>query len=486
MSVLAGPIWYFGVIAYIIASRFTYPFELEWMEGGSLLHLLRLLDGKLLYVPPSLEFTPYLYPPLYYYIALLLSKLTGLTWFEPLRLTSILASLGSGLCILFIVRKQTGSLYWGTLAAGLFAATFRAGGAWFDIARVDMLFVFLMLAGLYVLVAQKDWRLEIASGLIFALAFYAKQTSLPVFAVLLTLLLWARGRYAGLRMGVAFILLTGLFIGIEEWKSQGWYWYYIFKLPASHALLQPLWAHAIIQFINILQPLLIATPISIVGTMLIARKLQKDALTIILAGIASLVVIAFIAGMNTGSYNNAYIPAFAGLSILFGIGGAQLGTVLAGPAQSRLRLVLYAACLLQFGFLYFNVAEQIPTLQDRQANENIVLMLKDAPGEVLIPYHSYMAILAGKPATAHHIALLEIRGAFGETGDVNWSKIEAEIADDIREQRFGLIVLDNEHPVWQAVATSYHPEPILYPNERVSNPVTGAQTRPATIWTPNH
>ena len=36
--------------------RITYPFELEWMEGGSLEHLMRVLRGERLYLRPSLEF----------------------------------------------------------------------------------------------------------------------------------------------------------------------------------------------------------------------------------------------------------------------------------------------------------------------------------------------------------------------------------------------------------------------------------------------
>ncbi len=46
---------------YIVYSRIRYPFELEWMEGGSLLQLLRMLQGEKLYVAPTLEYVPFIY-----------------------------------------------------------------------------------------------------------------------------------------------------------------------------------------------------------------------------------------------------------------------------------------------------------------------------------------------------------------------------------------------------------------------------------------
>ena len=38
--------------------RWNYPFDLEWMEGGMLVHVDRLRSGEGLYVPPSADFIP--------------------------------------------------------------------------------------------------------------------------------------------------------------------------------------------------------------------------------------------------------------------------------------------------------------------------------------------------------------------------------------------------------------------------------------------
>ena len=48
-----------------VGGRFGYPYDLEWMEGGLLQHAQRISDNQGIYVPPSVDFIPYLYTPLY-------------------------------------------------------------------------------------------------------------------------------------------------------------------------------------------------------------------------------------------------------------------------------------------------------------------------------------------------------------------------------------------------------------------------------------
>jgi hypothetical protein len=483
-SVCLGPFGYILAAAYITLSRFTYPFDLEWMEGGSLQHLLRLLEGKPLYVAPSLEFTPYIYPPFYYYVALGVSRLTGLTWFEPLRLTSLLASLGCGILIGLIVRKQTGSPYWSLLAAGLFAATFRAGGAWFDIARVDMLFLCLTLAALYTLVASPRPGAEIFAGLLFALAFYTKQTALGVCLPLLALVFWMRGWRAGLRLGLPFLLIAALTFGVENQISGGWYAYYLFHLPNLHQVVQPLAGQLLVQIINIFTPLVIAAPVGLVYALTGMRPVWKSDAGLSLCAALCLTGLSVAAGLNQGSYDNAYLPAFAGFAILFGLGGSWLEKELSAVSKRKIRPFLYLAGCLQFILLAYNIPAQIPTAADRRAGEELVARLRETPGEVLVPYHNTLAILAGKPVYTHHIALLELQGAFGSEQDTAWSRIENELARDLDQGKFSLILLDGKHSAWELVYEKYRSAPLPYADPEAFYPVTGARTRPSILWSP--
>src|SRR5262245_24466592 len=84
-----------ALIVYVVVAllRMRFPFELEWMEGASIAHIDRLAHGLPLYVKPSLDFTPFIYPPLYFVVASWVAKLAGVG-FVALRLVSFGASLG--------------------------------------------------------------------------------------------------------------------------------------------------------------------------------------------------------------------------------------------------------------------------------------------------------------------------------------------------------------------------------------------------------
>ena len=57
----------------LLAGRAGFPLDLEWMEGGMLVHAQRIAAGQGIYVKPSLDFVPYLYTPLYPALFALLS-----------------------------------------------------------------------------------------------------------------------------------------------------------------------------------------------------------------------------------------------------------------------------------------------------------------------------------------------------------------------------------------------------------------------------
>ena len=46
-----------------MAFRLPHLFEIEWMEGSMVDHVRRVIDGQPLYVAPSLDFVPFIYPP---------------------------------------------------------------------------------------------------------------------------------------------------------------------------------------------------------------------------------------------------------------------------------------------------------------------------------------------------------------------------------------------------------------------------------------
>ena len=175
-SLLLLAISYIAVYLIIVCLRIQYPFELEWMEGGVVDHVRRILSGKKLYVNPSLEFIPFTYTPFYFYVSALVSKITGIG-FTPLRFVSLISSLGSFFIIFLIVKRETRAYFPSIIASCFFAATFQISGAWFDIGRVDSLFLLLSLLTIYVIKFHTSWQSHIIAGILISFAFLTKQAN---------------------------------------------------------------------------------------------------------------------------------------------------------------------------------------------------------------------------------------------------------------------------------------------------------------------
>jgi 4-amino-4-deoxy-L-arabinose transferase-like glycosyltransferase len=136
-----------AVVLVLMCYRLPYPFEIDWMEGAMVDQVRRIVAGQPIYVAPSTEFVPFLYPPGFFYLSALLTQIVG-EGFLGLRLVSALSSVGV-LVLIALVWRETGVRHLGVVAAGLFAATYRIGGTYFDVGRVDMLFLFLLLGSFF-------------------------------------------------------------------------------------------------------------------------------------------------------------------------------------------------------------------------------------------------------------------------------------------------------------------------------------------------
>ena len=135
--VVAGCVGYVLLFVFVALSRCAYPFEIEWMEGGMLTHAVRLLHGQPIYARPSADFVAFFYPPGYAALVALVFKWAGVT-FGAGRAVSTGAALAT-LGLLFHIGRREVDARTGLVAAGLYAATFRICGAYFDIARPDSL-----------------------------------------------------------------------------------------------------------------------------------------------------------------------------------------------------------------------------------------------------------------------------------------------------------------------------------------------------------
>jgi len=501
-TMLTGTAWmavlvFIGLFLFIALSRIRYPYALEWAEGGMLDHVERILAGGEIYVRPSVDFTTFTYSPLYFYLSAAVCKLLGLSFF-PLRLLSLTAALGCMLVLFLLVHRETGRIRSSLFTVALFAAGYPVCGYWFDLARVDSLFLLLLLLGFYYYRFGRNGL----SAVFWALAFFTKQTGLVIaIPFVLHALLRSQIRRHYRFALIWFVLLTaGLFIG--EYLTHGWFWYYLFYLPGLHPLRPEQIPHFIAGYL--LKPFLLALLLAVFFFVAVWR--QRDLFWFYLFAAVAMIGGSLIAGVPFGTYHNVALPAVAMVSILFGLGIDRLTTDQdkseamrmhpRRPGRSRSRqarglaltafhrnrlwlpLALPWLVIFQFLILLYNPAAHIPREKDRQAGDALVERIRTLPGRVFMPSHTYLLRLAGKEGCAHFLALED---ALRSQHDPLGVDLRGDIAAALRGGIYSYIILDEPWFI-EDVEAGFIKQQDLFSDPDVFWPLVGYHTRPRWLY----
>ncbi len=472
----------------VIFSRIHYKFELEWLEGDSLVAVSRILAGQGLYVKPSVEFVSLIYPPLYFYAGALFARILGFG-FWPLRLVSLISSLACGALLFFAIRERTSARASGILSVGCFASLFMISGQWYDIARVDMLSVALALAGL-ILVREREagrnpW-LDFTAGVLFSLAFLTKQHALIIFLILAGYYLFFNRRVL-LRLGLGFVLTTAVLFGIFELLSQGWMGYYLFQVPAGHSFdiqIGSIISALISEFLPVPGFLVVALlPVLVAPRQVLADRTFRYYFIAALG----LMVMGTFGYLNKYATRNVFIPSYLGLALLIGLeSNWWLDRFQKMPAFRWGWLLLVAEWLVllaQFGRLLnpYLVERTLPSQADLAAGNNLVKVIQAMPGNVLIPRFGYLDLFAGKQAFYGEIAMSEFRGQGNQYPLPEWPALHAQIVQTIHSPQTSAILLD--YPAYmQADLAGCKKQQIAYPGNTTFIPVAGANSRPNFIF----
>ena len=169
--------------------------------------------------------------------------------------------------------------------------------------------------------------------------------------------------------------------------------------------------------------------------------------------------------------------AWAAVAILIGLAVAR------GLRDSR-RLVRVVTLLVvagHFASLAYDPRPQIPTPEDRRAGDELVELLAEARGPVLVPYHGYLGRLAGKDSNAHQMAGEDImRAADRELGRSMLDSYETAL----RRREYALVVVDDPQWFGQVLHRHYRYRGSFRPGEDVFYPVTGEPLRPGFFFVP--
>ncbi len=530
--------WFTFVVGRAMAARVAHPFDLEWMEGGMLVHVLRMTRGQPIYTVPDADWIPYIYPPGYSGLVAAVSDLVGGVDYAPARTLSVLGTL---LACGALVRlgAMRGSLSAGLLGAVAFLLTWRASGAFFDMARPDGLAMASLAWTFLLAIERRKGALE-AAGLMLAAAFVLKHHS-AAFGVPLALGLWIRdGWRPALRFGLCALLPALLFLGLMQWRTEGRFWLYLVRVPASHPmdyarifpgvavelgiwllpavvassgwLLATLRSPRVHRGLLVLPPLLVGALVgwgavafgevpgigrsvpwqtavcafaigtagatALVHLALGPRRIQPAFWFAWLAGAVALVVVGVMRGHN-GGFMNVLMPAHwlgcAGLVVAV----CAWRTRRPGPLAEVGGAALLSA-QLAWGWVTLDLPPILPTPDDVRSGRAVVEALRGCPeGPIFSPYAPWMVAQAGREPGTHLISLWDIsheKGPFFAGTD--------RVKGAAREHHWACVLTNANGRLGYAVELSYLGSELVQTPPRALTGKTGWRVRPTRILLP--
>jgi hypothetical protein len=419
---------------YTALRRMGYPFSFDQVEGGTVTSVWRIAHGLPLYTPPTTDFVPFLYAPLYFYIAAALSKFMG-AGYAALRLVSILSTLGSFIVIAAIVHSETRSRLAAIASAGLYAACYLPLQGWFDMGRVDSLSIFVLLLAIY---CSRRAPILIAV-LVWLIAFQVKQTVLPI-AILVLCSDWQRPRRLIVGL-VALLAGFGASVAVMNRLTAGWYSYYLFGTAKGLSWVSRTFALYIPS--DLLAPFGLAFLIVATALLLAPFRLRSRTAQFYLFVSFSIYASIWYLRAHAGSSANTLMPAYAWTAVLFGLAFQRIAQSLRSspsPHAQLGRVLLLSAALVQIAGLLYHPGRFIPGPALRQARERFEQQLRTIPGDIYVFNHSWDAVLAGK--TPHAVP-----DAFGIIIDSPPSNLRTQYIADFQNavdsHRYAGFVLDD-------------------------------------------
>lgn len=395
---------------YVISSRIFYPYEMEWIEGGILQGVLRIVDGQPLYDAPSADYVPSLYAPLYFYVSSLSVLIFG-SGLPALRIVSFGAALLTACMVSASAWQLTRSRLSALLAFLCWGALYRFSGNWYDLARVDSLWACCLVAAITALVffsvQRRRYFLFMA---IFALllAIFSKQTTLILLPFFLVAVWCWAGFTEALKFGLLLAVLALAVAGVLQWQTGGYFYFYTMQMAGEHRFNQGI----PLNFLH--GDLMLGVPVYLLLSVVFVfyrLSVKRDALAW-LSLLSGFLLMSLLSRWYSGGFYNVLIPLHQ-LLLIMAVSGFYILLEKAAAlkfAVLRYGLTIFLGVFFALNILHgwFKPLHQIPTVADRACGDALVKRLAGANGDICIPRHSYLSFLAGKSFCAHEAFAVDL------------------------------------------------------------------------------
>jgi len=498
------------LLAVAIKGRVAYPYDLEWMEGGLLHHALRIQQGAGIYAPPSADFIPYLYTPLYPAILALVGNVFGLGYtlgraLSVLSLVGIAAVAATQLLATRHAQPRIGPPLGGwLLGLGLFAAGYPYVEGWYDLVRADTFFLLVVTAGISGLTGWSEqgtgWRGHArvaAGGVMLALAFFVKQTGIIYVAFGGFIVLVVNWRRLPAYVAAAGAIGLG-FVALLNSTTDGWFWIYTRKLHGQHDTNPDrFWASFknILWHFPALSIVIVTTLLVVLATWILRRRFPTQARPFMLwtAAYAVSTLVGCVGWSTQFAHFNAYMPALLHGALAGGAAIPALYACVTKPAdKTRERVAWTVAMLAALPLAWtcwtarWEPKRFIPTKGDLAAGHRLIARIRSIDGKVWMPSHPWYVHLAGKTPRVHRMGIKDITTVKQGGKPVIPGKVD-RLEDMLRRHEFAAVFLDNvdlhNRNEYSALNQNYRAAIELPGNER-PRVYTGAPVVPVSIWVP--
>lgn len=428
LPMLALAVFILVLLLQTYAGRVGYPFDLEWMEGGMLAHAQRVIDGKPLYVEPSSEFIPFIYPPLYHWVFGWSGALLGLSYSLG-RTLALLGTLAAAAAAVAAVAGERRGWLLGIGAGALYLTGYEEAGSFYDLVRSDGLLMALLT---WALVAGRHGYVR-TSGILLVLAYLAKHNA-AAFGLPILLWLWRyRDRQLALRFA-AWSVLPALAATVAiQLSGDGLFLTYLLGVPAVHPFKLERFALNTPKRLFLFLPYVNALAIAVLGYWLVRERRWEPGMVYWSAVGGLAILLSAVMRGHHGGYINVLMPGLWAVALWGALAIGWLRQRIPHLATVVLTSLLVGGQLWEGRWI---VERWLPDDNATQAGEDLIRELSAIDGEVFSPHAPWYLAMAGKPTTVHLIALWDIDHRYGPLYDR-----VADIKADMDAQRWSAVLL---------------------------------------------